>query len=40
MKDLKSAEVQAMSNDDIKKIITGRKGQDETRHFGFRVYPG
>jgi len=27
MKDLKSAEVQAMSNDEIKKIITGGKGK-------------
>jgi len=27
MKDLKSAEVQAMSNDDIKKIISGGKGK-------------
>jgi mono/diheme cytochrome c family protein len=27
MKDLKSAEVQAMSDDDIKKVITGGKGK-------------
>jgi len=27
MKDLKSAEVQAMSNDDVKKIISGGKGK-------------
>jgi hypothetical protein len=27
MKDLKSAEVQAMSDDDLKKIITDRKGK-------------
>ncbi len=32
MKDLNSPEVQALSDDDIKKIVTTRKRQDEAGH--------